>query len=140
MRQMRFVLAVVIAPLFVPLTSIFFELIYSGNLSLYDDQEILLLIWSSTVAYYVGLFAAVLPIIHVLQIMQRVTLRAIVAAGALSGIVVYFVLQSLVGLLFDIPAISLIELVACVIFGAVVAFVFGVIAGVNNLRMKENGV
>ena len=80
MRQMRFVLAVVIAPLFAPLTSIFFESIYSGNLSLYDDQEILLLMWSSTVAYYVGLFVAVLPIIHVLQIMQRVSLRAIVAA------------------------------------------------------------
>ena len=123
-----------------PLTSIFFGLIYSGNLSLYDDPNSLLLTWSSTAAFYVGLFVVVLPIVHLLQNLQRVSLRAIVAAGALSGIVVFFVFQWLLGLLFGIPSISLVELVICVVFGAVAAVVFGLIAGVNNLRTKANGV
>ena len=140
MRKMRLALAVVIAPLIAPLTSIFFGLIYGGNLSLYDDQEILLSMWSSTVAFYVGLFVVVLPIIHLLQNLQRVSLRAIVAAGALSGIVVFFVFQLLLGILFGIPSISPVELVICVVFGAVAAFVFGLIAGVNNLRTKTIGV
>jgi hypothetical protein len=136
MRHFRFVLAAVIAPLSAPITIIFLQLIVRGNLSLYNDPDISLIMWSSTVAAYVGLLVAVLPIIHVLQILQRVSLGAIVVAGAISGIVVYLVFQALLGLVLDIPAISLIEVIPIAILSILVASVFGLIAGVNNLREK----
>ena len=134
MRHFRFVLAAVIAPLSAPITIIFLQLIVMGDLSLYNDPDISLIMWSSTVAAYVGLLVAVLPIIHVLQILQRVSLGAIVVAGAISGIVVYLVFQALLGLVLNIPAISLIEVIPIAILSILVASVFGLIAGVNNLR------
>lgn len=134
MRHFRFVFAAVIAPLSAPVTIIFLQLIVRGNLSLYNDPDISLIMWSSMVAAYVGLLVAVLPIIHALQILQRVSLGAIVVAGAISGIVVYLVFQALLGFVLNIAAISLIEVIPIAILSILVASVFGLIAGVNNLR------
>ena len=137
MSHFRFVLAAVIAPLSAPITNIFLQLIVTGNLRLYNNPEISLIMWIQTAASYVGLLVAVLPIIYVLRKMQRVSLGAVVVAGAISGIVIYGVYLSLLGLALDFPAhIRLTDVIASVFLGVVLGSVIGLIAGVDNLREK----
>jgi len=139
MSNFRFVLAAVIAPLSAPITIIFLQLISTGNLRLYNNPDISLMVWMYTAASYVGLLVTVLPIVYVLRKLQRVSLVALVGAGAISGIVVYMVYLSLLGLAIDFPAhIDLTNVIVSATLGVVLASVFGLIAGVNNLR--ETGI
>ena len=97
------------------------------------------MVWMYTAASYVGLLVTVLPIVYVLRKLQRVSLVALVGAGAISGIVVYMVYLSLLGLAIDFPAhIDLTNVIVSATLGVVLASVFGLIAGVNNLR--ETGI
>ena len=137
MSHFRFVLAAVIAPLSAPITVIFLQLIVWGNLSLYNDPDLSLMMWINTAASYAGLLVAVLPIVYVLRTLQRVSLGTLIVAGAISGIVVALVSRLLLGLALDFPAhIGLPDVIASVILGVLVASVFGLIAGINNLREK----
>ena len=137
MSNFRFVIAAVIAPLSAPITIIFLQLIVWGNLSLYNDPDISLVMWMYTAASYVGLLVAVFPIVYVLRNLHRVSLGALVVAGAISGMVVYGFFLSLLGLALDFPAhIGLPDVIASAILGVMLGAVFGLIAGVNNLREK----
>ena len=141
MSHFRFVLAVVIAPLSAPITGVFLALIVRGNLSLYNDPVISLMLWIHAAASYVGLLVAVLPIVYVLRNLQRVSLRTLIVAGAISGIVVSVVYWLLLRLMLNFSgAIDLFEVIIHVILGVLVASVFGLIAGINNLREKKNAV
>ena len=137
MSHFRFVLAAAIAPLSAPIATILLQLIVTGNLRLYNNPEISLIMWLQTAASYVGLLLAVLPILYVLRKLQRVSLGAVIGAGAISGIVIYGVYLLLLGLALDFPAhIRLPDLIASAFLGVVLGFVFGLIAGVDNLREK----
>ncbi len=99
------------------------------------------MLWSHVAASYVGLLVVVLPIIHVLRMFQRVSLGAIVVAGAISGIVVSVVYWLLLRLMLNFSgAINLFEVIIHVILGVLVASVFGLIAGINNLGEKKFAV
>ncbi len=137
MSNFRFVIAAVISPLSAPITIIFLQLIVWGNLSLYNDPDISLVMWMYTAASYVGLLVAVLPIVYVLRSLQRVSLGTLIVAGAISGIVVSVVSRLLLGLPLNFSGTAdLIDVIASVILGVLVAAVFGLIAGINNLREK----
>ncbi len=137
MSHFRFVLAAVIAPLAAPIAIIFLQLIVTGNLCLYNDSVISLMRWIYTAASYVGLLVAGLPIVYLLRTLQRISLGALAVAGAISGIVTSVVYLLLLGLVLNFSvAINLIEIVAGAILGVLVLSVFGLIAGVNNLREK----
>ncbi len=141
MRHFRFVLAAVIAPLCTPITVIFLQLIGRGNLSLYNDPDISLMMWINTAASYAGLLVAVLPIVYVLRTLQRVNLGTLIVAGAISGIVVSVVYWLLLRLMLNFSgAINLFEVIIHVILGVLVASVFGLIAGINNLGEKKFAV
>ena len=137
MSNFRFVLAAVIAPLSAPITVIFLQWIVWGDFSLYNDPYIVVMMWIHTAASYVGLLVAVLPIVHVLQTLKRVSLGMLIVAGAINGIVVSVVSRQLLGLMLNFSAaINLFDVIASVILGVLVASVFSLIAGINNLRKK----
>ena len=141
MSHFRFVLAAVIAPLFAPITGVFLNLIVRGNLSLYKDPVISLMLSFHAAASYVGLLVAVLPIVYVLRNLQRVSLGTLIVAGAISGIVVSVVYWLLLRLMLNFSgAIHLFEVIIHVILGVLVASVFGLIVGINNLRERKNTV
>ncbi len=141
MSHFRFILAAVIAPLSAPITGVFLALIVRGNLSLYNDPDISLMMWINTAASYAGLLVAVLPIVYVLRNLQRVSLGTLIVAGAISGIVVSVVYWLLLRLMLNFSgAINLFEVIIHVILGVLVASVFGLIVGINNLREKKFAV
>ena len=141
MSNFRFVLAAVIAPLSAPIAIIVLQLIVTGNLDLYNDSVNSLITWIYTGASYVGLLVAGLPIVYVLRTLQRISLGALAVAGAISGIVTSVIYQLLLGLVLNFSmAINLIDTVLGTILGVLVLSVFGLIAGVNNLREKSNAV
>ena len=137
MSHFRFILAAVIAPLSAPITGVFLALIVWGNLNLYNDPDIALMSWLHMAASYVGLLVVVLPIVYVLRNLQRVSLGTLIVAGAISGIVVAVVYWLLLRLVLNFyGAIDLFDVIVSVILGVLVASVFGLIAGINNLREK----
>ncbi len=92
-------------------------------------------------ASYVGLLVVVLPIVYVLRNLQRVSLGTLIVAGAISGIVVAVVYWLLLRLVLNFSgAIDLFDVIVSVILGVLVASVFGLIAGINNLRERKNAV
>ena len=124
-------LATLVAPLSIPLLGLFIILVFTEEPI--GGLNGLVLIWATAVSY-LGCLLFGIPIVHILNRWNRLTVSALCVSGFFSGMVVTFLFAFLLGATVGLFGVEQVKLGGVIFFGlagAVVGTVFGLIARVR---------
>ncbi len=133
---MRLAIATIVAPLAAPAVLI---LLTTGGSWPVGDSGLGMYVGFGAAYGYLGLFLGGIPIVVGLRRLRRLNLAALTISGAIAGVLVFQFSLFVLGVMLESSGeYGLLSVAHGALAGASVAFCFGVIAGLENLRGDTN--
>ncbi len=131
----RLVIATIAAPFAAAVTTIILQLASGGNIWPYNISDLAWIFGFSTALGFIALIGVGLPIVYILLNSQRMNLITLTVAGAAAGVAVVGLLLLFLDVQLDSNwAFVFLPVIYGGPIGAAVAFCFGIIAGIQNLK------